>query len=58
MNVVAYARFSSAGQREASIEGQLKSCHEYAEANGFTIIKEYVDRAASATSDQRFSSSK
>ena len=55
MNVVAYARFSSAGQREASIEGQLKSCHEYAEANGFTIIKEYVDRAASATSDQRFS---
>ncbi|TNU89454.1 hypothetical protein FIC87_11210 [Eggerthella lenta] len=54
MNAVAYCRFSSSSQREASIEGQLKHCREYAEANGFTIIKEYVDRAASATNDQRF----
>ncbi len=33
MNVVIYARFSSSGQREESIEGQVKVCTEYAENN-------------------------
>lgn len=30
INVVIYARYSCSGQREESIEGQLKICHEYA----------------------------
>lgn len=33
MNVAIYARFSSHSQTEQSIEGQLKVCYEYAEAN-------------------------
>lgn len=53
MKAVIYARFSSSSQREESIEGQLQVCHEYAKANGYTVIEEYIDRAASATTDQR-----
>lgn len=55
MNAVIYARYSSFGQREESIEGQIKACREYAEANGYTVIHEYIDRAASATNDHRAS---
>ena len=50
---VIYARYSSHNQREESIEGQLRKCHEYAEKNGFIIIEEYVDRALSGTNDNR-----
>ena len=53
MNVVIYARFSSHSQTEQSIEGQLKVCHEYAEANGHIVIGEYIDRAQSGTTDSR-----
>lgn len=52
-NAVIYARYSSFGQREESIEGQLKICREYAEANGYAILEEYIDRAKSATNDNR-----
>ena len=31
MKAVIYARYSSDGQREESIEGQLRECLEYAE---------------------------
>jgi DNA invertase Pin-like site-specific DNA recombinase len=31
MKVVIYARYSSDGQREESIEGQLRECKEFAE---------------------------
>lgn len=50
---VIYARYSSFGQREESIEGQLKICREYAEANGYAVLGEYIDRAKSATNDNR-----
>ena len=50
---VIYARFSSHGQREESIEGQLRDCHEYAKKNGITVIAEYCDRALTATDDKR-----
>ena len=50
---VAYERFSSDNQRDESIEAQSRAIHEYAERNGITIIHEYVDRARSATSDDR-----
>lgn len=47
MNIVIYARFSSHSQNEQSIEGQLKSCYDYAQNNGYNIIGEYIDRAVS-----------
>lgn len=53
MNVVIYARFSCHSQTEQSIEGQLKVCYEYAEANNYTVVGEYIDRAISGTTDNR-----
>ena len=32
-------------QKGESIEGQLRECKAYAQAHGFTVISEYVDRA-------------
>lgn len=48
MKAVIYARYSSDSQREESIEGQLRECTEYAERNGITILRSYIDRALSA----------
>ena len=48
-----YARYSSHNQREESIEGQLRECHEFALKNGFTIVNEYIDRAISGKTDNR-----
>lgn len=53
MNVVIYARYSSHGQNEQSIEGQIKECREYAKRYNYTIIHEYIDRAKSGTKDAR-----
>lgn len=53
MNAVIYARYSCSNQREESIEGQLKTCYEYAKANNYTIVGEYIDRAISGRTDQR-----
>ncbi len=53
MNAVIYARYSSDRQTEQSIEGQLKDCHEFAKRRGFTVIKEYIDRAMSGRYDDR-----
>lgn len=50
---VIYARYSSSGQRDESIEGQLRDCHAYAERYGVTIVGEYCDRALTGTSDKR-----
>lgn len=50
---VAYARYSSSGQREESIEGQLREIHAFAEQRGFRIIKEYTDKALTGRSDRR-----
>lgn len=52
-NAVIYARFSSAGQRDESIEGQLRECHAFAERYGMNVIGEYCDHAISGTSDKR-----
>ena len=48
-----YARHSSDGQREESIEGQLCECKEYAERQNMLVISTYVDRAVSARTDNR-----
>lgn len=50
---VIYARFSSHGQTEQSIEGQLRECYEYAKRNNLIILHEYIDRALSGTNDKR-----
>ena len=50
---VIYARFSSSGQREESITGQLRDCKRYAEIHGFEVIHEYIDEAKTGTSDNR-----
>ena len=53
MTAVIYARYSSDNQREESIEGQIQECTAYAEKNGITVIKHYIDRAFSAKTDNR-----
>lgn len=52
-NAVIYARYSSQGQNEQSIEGQIRICTEYAESNGFSVVKIYTDRARTGTNDSR-----
>ncbi len=50
---VIYARYSSSGQREESIEGQLRECNEFARKNGFVIVGEYIDKALTGRTDRR-----
>ena len=42
-----YARFSSDQQREESIDAQVRACEEYAERNGYKVVKVYADEAVS-----------
>ena len=44
---VAYARYSSAGQRDVSIEQQLADIRAYAKREGYTLVHEYADHAKS-----------
>ena len=44
---VAYARYSSAGQRDVSIEQQLADIRAFALREGYTIVHEYADHARS-----------
>ncbi len=53
MKAVIYARYSSDNQREESIEGQIRECSAFAEKNGITILRHYIDRAFSAKTDNR-----
>lgn len=50
---VIYARYSSERQTEQSIEGQLRTCREFAERENIWITGEYIDRAISGTTDHR-----
>lgn len=50
---VVYARYSSAGQKEQSIDGQLAAAYKYAEAKGYQIVHEYIDRAMTGRNDDR-----
>ena len=52
-NAVIYARYSSHGQTEQSIDGQLAKGREYAGAKGYTVIHEYIDRAMTGRNDNR-----
>ncbi len=53
INAVIYARYSSDSQRDASIDGQIRVCRDYANREGYTVIGEYIDRAKSARNANR-----
>ena len=50
---VAYARYSSDNQTDASIDAQLRAIHDFATKNSIIIINEYIDKAKSATTADR-----
>lgn len=50
---VIYARYSSENQHETSIEAQVEACEKFAAQEGWIIINRYIDRAFSATNDNR-----
>lgn len=50
---VAYYRYSSHAQSDASIEQQREAAKNYADGHGLQIVKEYEDAAISGTTDQR-----
>jgi site-specific DNA recombinase len=53
MRAVIYARYSSDLQREASIEDQFALCRHYADAQGWSVLGQYADRAASGSTKFR-----
>jgi site-specific DNA recombinase len=55
LRVAVYARFSSEGQREASIEDQLRRCHEFVVSNSGTVREDltFSDRATSGAGTDR-----
>lgn len=50
---VIYARYSSAAQRDVSIEQQAAECRRFAEREGLEVIRLYDDHALSGTNDNR-----
>ena len=50
-DVVLYLRYSSTGQSDQSIEGQLRDCRTFCKANHYRIVAIYVDRATTAHKD-------
>ena len=52
-NAVIYARYSSVGQNEQSIDGQVRICKEFAESRGLSVVKIYNDKARTGTNDNR-----
>ena len=50
-NVAIYLRYSSTGQSDQSIEGQLRDCRAFCKANHYRIVAIYVDRATTARKD-------
>ena len=53
LRVVIYARYSSHNQTEQSIDGQLRTCHEFAKQNNYEVVYVYVDRAMTGKNDDR-----
>ena len=52
-NAVIYARYSSHGQNEMTIEGQIRICREYAESQGYNVLNVYPEKARTGTNDSR-----
>ena len=53
LRAVIYARFSTDMQREASIDDQIRTCRDYATAQGLDVIEVYTDKAVSGASLMR-----
>jgi site-specific DNA recombinase len=53
MEATIYARFSRDNQREESITAQVRACTDFAQRQGYNIVKVYTDEAKSATTDDR-----
>lgn len=52
-SAVIYARYSSAKQRDVSIDDQLRACRSFCGREGLTIAREYSDRAISGRRNDR-----
>ena len=50
---IAYYRFSSHSQYDASIDQQEELAHEWADKHGLNIVREYEDAAISGTTENR-----
>ena len=53
MRVAIYSRYSSEGQREASIEDQNRNCEAYAKRQGWKVVEKYYDKAISGSTTER-----
>lgn len=52
-NAVIYARYSSHGQNEQTIEGQIRVCKEYAQHQNYNIVNIYIDKHKTGTDVNR-----
>lgn len=52
-NAVIYARYSSHGQNEQTIEGQIRVCKEYAQQHRLNIVGTYIDKHKTGTDVNR-----
>ncbi|MEN6594716.1 MAG: recombinase family protein [Clostridiaceae bacterium] len=50
---VIYARYSSHGQKEESIEQQVEECQAFAAQNGLTVVEVYADKAITGKRESR-----
>ena len=50
-DVALYLRYSSSGQSDQSIEGQLRDCRAFCKYNHYRIVAIYIDRATTAHKD-------
>ena len=52
-NAVIYARYSSHGQNEQTIEGQIRVCSEYAQQHKLRVVNIYIDKHKTGTDVNR-----
>lgn len=52
-SAVIYARYSSSGQNDASIDQQIHECTVFAERQGYHIVDTYADHALTGRTDAR-----
>jgi DNA invertase Pin-like site-specific DNA recombinase len=52
-SAVIYHRYTIPGQKPESIEHLLMACREFAKANGYTVVGEYIDHAGSGMTVNR-----
>ena len=52
MRCAVYCRYSSEGQREASLADQARNCEAFAKRQGWRVAARFSDRAVSGTQDE------